>query len=78
MVYYFKYFVNTKLTTTTTCKWQIFSCYLIIQPKYLCAKVFTFQYTDIPSRFYTTEKRIFVYISYRSLETREKLDLMLF
>ena len=45
MVYYFKYFVNTKLTTTTTCKGQIFSCYLIILPKYLCAKVFTFQYT---------------------------------
>ena len=73
MVYYFKYFVNTKLTTTTTCKGQIFSCYLIILPKYLCTKVFTFQYTvtDIPSRFYTTEKRIFVYISYRSGNTRE-------
>ena len=57
MVYYFKYFVNTEVTTTTTCKGQIFSCYLIILPKYLCAKVFTFQYTvtDIPSRLAVTE-----------------------
>ena len=69
MVYYFKYFVNTKLTTTTTCKGQIFSCYLI---KKKCLLFNTQSLIFLLDFIRRKNGSLFTFLI--EVETREKLD----